>query len=91
MKKEEYLEFIVRNDNKILNILSEEEHRLWKEFYEHNDWHYGPKRDDYKKIHNCLVGYHDPLLGEEERDKDRDQVKRYWDFLDRVGFGIVRE
>ena len=76
MKKEEYLEFIGRNDNKVLQILSKEEHRLWKEFYEHNGWHYGPIRDDYKKIHNCLVDYDDPLLVEEEKDKDRDQVNK---------------
>ncbi len=74
-----------------LQIMAEEEHRLWKEFYEHNGWHYSPIRDDYKKIHNCLVDYKDPLLGEDDKDKDRNQVREYWVFLDKTGFGIIRE
>ena len=63
MKKEDYLEFLDEMTIESLKSMSEEEHRLWKEFYEQNGWHYGPIRDDYKKIHNCLVDYDDPLLG----------------------------
>jgi hypothetical protein len=91
MKKDEYLKFIEGNSNKFLEMMSQEEHRLWKEFYEHNDWHYDTNRDDYKKTHNCLVGYKDRRLSEEDKDKDRDQIRKYWDFLERVGFGIISE
>jgi hypothetical protein len=91
MKKDEYLKYIEGNSNKYLEMMAQEEHRLWREFYEHNDWHYNADRDDYKKTHNCLVEYKDPRLSEEDKDKDRDQIRKYWDFLDRVEFGIIKE
>jgi hypothetical protein len=71
--------------------MSEEEHNLWTDFYFKNDWKYKEKRDDYKKHHNCLVGYNDSRLSEEDRKKDRDQVKKYWEFLNEAGFGIAKE
>jgi hypothetical protein len=91
MTKDEYVKYIEQDSNKYLEAMSEEEHKLWSEFYIRNDWHYDAIRNDYKKIHNCLVDYHDPHLSEEDKDKDRDQIRQYWDFLERVGFGIVLE
>jgi hypothetical protein len=91
MNKEEYQQYIEENDNKFLEIMAEQEHTLWMDFYNRNDWHYNEKRNDYKKLHNCLVGYNDPLLSEGDRQKDRDQVSKYWKFLDEVGFGITIE
>jgi hypothetical protein len=87
----DYLKYLDENGNKVLETMAEEEHRLWKEFYERNDWHYDPKRDDYKKIHNCLVNYKDGKLSEADKDKDRNQVRDYWVFLDKTGFGIIIE
>jgi hypothetical protein len=91
MKHTDYLKYLEESGNKVLEIMAEEEHRLWKEFYERNGWHYNPGRDDYKKIHNCLVDYKDGKLSEADKDKDRNQVRNYWIFLDRTGFGIILE
>jgi len=91
LSKEQYLRLIKKDGNKILEIMAGEEHRLWCEFYYRNDWRYGEIRDDYSKVHNCLVDYDDPRLSEDDRDKDRDQVARYREFLEKVGLGIVKE
>ena len=91
MTTEEYQEYIADDNNKYLEIMAEEEHILWKAFYDRNDWNYDPVRNDYKKLHNCLVAYRDPRLSEGDRQKDRDQVLKYWDFLNEVGFGITIE
>lgn len=91
MTRAEYLGYIEANNNRFLECMSEEEHNLWTDFYFKNDWKYKEKRDDYKKHHNCLVGYNDSRLSEEDRKKDRDQVKKYWEFLNEAGFGIAKE
>ncbi len=91
MSDSAYHEYIHCNNNKLLEIMSEEEHNLWMDFYKKNDWQYGEKRNDYKKLHNCLIEYHDPQLNDEDRQKDRDQVEKYCKILNDVGFGIVNE
>jgi hypothetical protein len=91
MTEAEYHSYIQSNENAYLEKMAIEEHRLWMKFYEDNNWSYAEKRDDYNKKHNCLVDYHDERLTEEDKQKDRDQVKKYWKFLDAVGFGIVKE
>jgi len=91
MKQTDYLEYLESNGNRVLEIMAEEEHRLWKEFYERNGWQHNPKRDDYKKLHNCLVDYEGDKLSESDKDKDRNQVRNYWVFLDNAGFGIIPE
>jgi hypothetical protein len=91
MTNVEYLTYIQADNNKFLECMSEEEHNLWTDFYLSNDWKYNEKRNDYRKHHNCLVNYNDSRLSEQDRKKDRDQVKKYWEFLNEVGFGIVKE
>jgi hypothetical protein len=87
----DYLKYLEEDGNKVLETMAEEEHKLWKEFYERNGWHHDPQRDDYKKIHNCLVDYKGEKLSEADKDKDRNQVRDYWVFLDKTGFGIIME
>jgi hypothetical protein len=91
LSKEEYQRYLKQNRNRYLEKMSEEEHRLWMDFYLSNDWHYNATRNDYEKLHNCLVAFHDSRLTESDKDKDRDQVLKYWVFLDKAGFGIVAE
>lgn len=91
MTSEEYLAYIEANNNKFLECMAEEEHNLWTDFYKKNDWKYNEKRNDYKKRHNCLVDYNDLKLCDADRKKDGDQVRKYWEFLNEVGFGIVKE
>jgi hypothetical protein len=91
MTEKEYTDYIKADKNRYLELMSEEEHRLWMDFYLKNDWKFSENRNDYQKLHNCLVDYHDKRLSEADRDKDRDQVKKYHEILDSVGFGIVKE
>jgi hypothetical protein len=91
MTDEEYQNYLKANDNLLLEKMAEEEHKLWMKFYEANDWHFNENRNDYKKLHNCLVDYHSGKLSEDDKDKDRSQVLTYWEFLDQAGFGITKE
>lgn len=86
-----YLKYLEADNNFFLEKMAEEEHNLWMKFYFDNDWHYDEKRNDYLKLHNCLVGYNSGKLDPADKDKDRDQIKKYWEFLDQAGFGITKE
>ncbi|MBK7215009.1 MAG: hypothetical protein IPH88_17305 [Bacteroidales bacterium] len=89
--KEEYTDLINAPGKNLKEKMAEKEHQLWRAFYESNDWHYHEVRNDYEKLHNCLVDYKDTKLTEHDRDKDRNQVLKYWDFLNNAGFGIAKE
>jgi hypothetical protein len=91
MTEDEYGNYLDDNDHRILESMAEEEHIRWMVFYKSNDWEPGKVRNDYLKQHNCLVDYHDQALSETDRKKDRDQVRAYWEILQKVGFGIVPE
>ncbi|MCK9204826.1 MAG: RyR domain-containing protein [Bacteroidales bacterium] len=91
LSKLDYETVVNKDSRKILEKMSAEEHQLWMEFYDQNDWKYSENRIDYLKLHNCLVPYNDPRLNESEKDKDRSQVLKYWGILDKAGFCIVPE
>lgn len=62
-----------------LNLLAEEEHKGWMENAQSEGWKYGPVRDDGARIHNCIRPFHE--LDEIDKEKDRDSVKHYPDFV----------
>ncbi|MFI7543452.1 RyR domain-containing protein [Actinoplanes sp. NPDC049599] len=68
--------------------LAEQEHELWSRQRRAGGWTYGPVRENAAKRHPSLVPW--PALGELERDKDRDAVRRLPDLLRDVGLTIVR-
>ncbi len=72
-----------------LEIMAEKEHELWMQFYDDNSWKYNKDRDDSKKQHPCIRKF--SLLREEDKQKDRDQVEKYFDFLSTAEFGIAVE
>ncbi|MCP4751048.1 MAG: Ryanodine receptor Ryr [Proteobacteria bacterium] len=67
--------------------LAETEHIRWQENREANGWTYAKVRNDYKKTHNCLISYTD--LPEKEKEKDRNTIRKYKDFLKKTDFRIV--
>jgi len=89
--QEEYLAYLNDENHKMLERMSEEEHNLWMTFYKRNEWEYNKVRNDYLKHHRCLVDYHSEALSEADKDKDRDQVRAYWEIIHSVGFGIIYE
>ncbi|WP_339743736.1 RyR domain-containing protein [uncultured Rubinisphaera sp.] len=53
----------------LLEKLAEHNHDIWASGRIQEGWNYGPKRDDDKKEHPCLVPYND--LPESEKEYDR--------------------
>jgi len=70
-----------------LDLLANAEHMGWMQWYFDNGWTYHAVRNDKQMRHNCLVPY--TKLKEVDRTKDREQVRRYPDFVKRAGYRIV--
>lgn len=70
-----------------IELLAEVEHDGWMEQKYRDGWVHGTTRDDAAKIHPCLVRY--ALLGERDKDKDRNAVRRYPDVVTLSGHKIV--
>jgi hypothetical protein len=72
-----------------IEFLAEVEHDGWMRFKRRNGWRFGETRDDERKIHDCLIPYRD--LTDSEREKDRNNVRRYPELVAEAGFKIVFE
>ena len=70
-----------------LGALAEEEHNGWMANAEAEGWRFAEVRDDDKRLHDCLRPFHE--LREKDKDKDRETVSHYPDFLRGAGFKIV--
>jgi hypothetical protein len=60
-------------------LLAKLEHNRWYAERRLNGWQYGPKRDDNRKIHPCLIPYEQ--LPETEKQKDRTNIQDLQDFF----------
>ncbi len=60
-------------------LLAKLEHNRWYAERRLNGWQYGPKRDDNRKIHPCLVPYEQ--LPEQEKEKDRTNIQDLQEFF----------
>jgi len=67
--------------------VAEEEHDGWMEQRRRNGWVAGEPRDDRAKIHPQMRPYVE--ISEEEKDKDRNGVRKYSEILDLAGYKIV--
>jgi hypothetical protein len=67
--------------------LARYEHVRWSQQRRAAGWTYGPVRNDATKHHDCLVSW--DRLSEEEREKDRDVVRRIPGLLAEVGLQVV--
>jgi hypothetical protein len=81
----EFLKFIEVKEN--LELLAKKEHNLWMEVRQKLGWVHGKKRSDYFKIHPCMVEYN--KLSEKEKEKDRDTIRKYPEFLNGSMFKIA--
>jgi hypothetical protein len=70
-----------------IEAMAEMEHEGWMEHKFRNDWTYHTERDDKVKRHDCLVPF--SVLPEEQKEKDRTQVRTYLDFAAAAGYGVA--
>ena len=68
--------------------LAENVHENWAKLRMSEGWRYGPKRDDQKKEHPCLVPYED--LPESEKEYDRKTAMETVKTIQALGYGIAR-
>ncbi len=78
--------FTFRDDE--LEDLAEQEHARWVEMMCELGWHYGPQRDNARRIHDQLKPWSE--LDEPNRDKDRGAVREIPRILAVAGFAIQR-
>ena len=71
-----------------IEILAKIEHERWVSEKLLNGWKYGKKRNDKRKIHPCIKKWNN--LPENEKEKDRQTVRRIPEFLAEAGFEIYR-
>lgn len=84
MPQEELSAMIERN----IERLAEAEHDGWMEHLRHNGWRYAEARDNTKKLHPSMLPYAE--LTEQDKEKDRNNVRHYPEFAARAGYRIVR-
>ena len=70
-----------------IEVLAEIEHLMWMEEKFRDGWQFGTPRDDDRRIHHSLVPYAD--LSESDKQKDRNQVRKYLEFVDMAGYKIA--
>ncbi len=68
--------------------LARMEHDRWMQEKMASGWTYGPERNNALKIHDKLVPY--DQLSEQDKDMDRDPVRKIPEMLANVGWGVVR-
>lgn len=67
--------------------LAEEEHRGWMRHLRSEGWTFGVPRNDSARVHDCLRPFHE--LAESEKEKDRNTVRHFPDFVRAAGFHIA--
>lgn len=70
-----------------LELLAKAEHARWMQWHLDNDWEYAPTTNEEKQRHNCLVAYQ--KLDDENKNKDRVQIRHYPAFAEKAGMKIV--
>jgi len=66
--------------------LAENSHDIWAQGRLREGWHYGPKRNDDRKEHPCLVLYND--LPESEKEYDRNTAMETLKAILALGYRI---
>jgi hypothetical protein len=69
-----------------LALLAEAEHDGWMDHLKSEGWRYGAVRNDEQRVHDCLIPYAE--LREQDREKDRESVRRYPDFARKAGWHL---
>jgi hypothetical protein len=71
-----------------VETLAAVEHERWMQEKRVQGWHYGPARDDSKKIHPSIIPY--LQLSESEKEKDRNTVRNIPRILSLIDFQVYR-
>ena len=70
-------------------LLAKNTHEVWSAARIREGWTYGPKRDDVKREHPCLIPYEE--LPEEEKEYDRKTSQETLRLILKLGYKIVKE
>ena len=72
----------------LTELLARNAHENWAKQRMTEGWRYGPKRDDQKKEHPCLVPYEQ--LPESEKEYDRKTAMETIKTIQALGYRIVK-
>jgi hypothetical protein len=72
----------------LTELLARNAHEHWAKQRLNDGWRYGPKRDDQKKEHPCLVPYED--LPESEKEYDRKTAMETLKTVQALGYRLVK-
>jgi hypothetical protein len=75
--------------NKQLEVFAKLEHDGWFEERDNDKWVFGEVRNDYLGIHHCLKAYNE--LDDKEKEKDRNTIRKYVEFLKDTDYSIVKK
>ncbi|HEV8070382.1 MAG TPA: RyR domain-containing protein [Planctomycetaceae bacterium] len=74
---------------KLTERLAENSHDQWARQRIKDGWKYGPRRDDAKKEHPCLIPYAE--LPESEKEYDRNSAMETLKAIMAMGYRITKE
>ena len=69
-----------------VELLAEAEHNGWMEHKLRNGWIYGEKREEPRKVHDCLRPYRELS---ERKNKDRNSVGKFPEIIKEAKFKIM--
>jgi hypothetical protein len=72
----------------LLEKLARIEHEGWSRFKTDNGWKNNKKRNDDKRLHNCIVPF--DQLSDKDQNKDKDSVLRIPDVLGKAGLFVKK-
>ena len=70
-------------------LLAKNTHEVWSAARIREGWTYGPKRDDVKREHPCLIPYEE--LPEEEKEYDRNTAFQTLKLIAALGYKIEKK
>lgn len=73
----------------LIEEMAKNVHEVWSQNRMNEGWTYGPKRDDTKKTHPCLVPYNE--LPESEKEYDRATSLETLKLILKLGFEILKK
>jgi hypothetical protein len=73
----------------LIERLAKNTHDVWAQLRLAEGWTYGPRRDDQKKVHPCLVPYEQ--LPESEKEYDRQTAREALRVIIALGYRIEKD
>lgn len=70
----------------LIEAMAKNVHEVWAQTRIEQGWSYGPKRNDEKKLHPCLIHYEE--LPESEKEYDRNTAIETLKLIKKLGFEI---